>query len=400
MAKYVTPSYEKLDNPESKGQFFVRLAYGVVGSYMDTKQMTTREVIEEFLQKNGVKTPREFFEKKFKGNNIKNQTETGKEEPKQTEEPKKNMVNNERVKYGTVVTKERIEKVLSCGNNEAKDLTNRLFVDDSFAIGDSNGGNTCFSPFGNHVYLNNVDFKEGENYPYSEGGVFYHECWHGIDYNYSGGFGKRLSIDYVLSDGSTFISTLKAEYDKNIKGARGSGKTIRDEIKSEYNKDLNDYYKSKGYDREKIIADYNALHEQAKKIRHKTYDETKNWSLAFDKEHEFLFSNDNDKIRNLYNKVYDEHPNYLMKKWGDLSDIISGKTSDGYNFGMGHSSSYWNQGGKDNNRAKEAFAEFASAKSTNPESYELLKRLLPQTAKAFDEIWNKLKNGEIKPNGR
>jgi hypothetical protein len=51
MAKYVTPSYEKLDNPESKGQFFVRLAYGVVGSYMDTKQMTTREVIEEFYRR-------------------------------------------------------------------------------------------------------------------------------------------------------------------------------------------------------------------------------------------------------------------------------------------------------------------------------------------------------------
>jgi hypothetical protein len=175
---------------------------------------------------------------------------------------------------------------------------------------------------------------------------------------------------------------------------------LKDAISEEYKKDLDDYYKSKGYDRDKIIADYNAMKEEAKKIRHKTYEETKNWNLAFNEEHEFLFREENENIRQIYYKVSDEHPNYLMKKWGDLSDIIAGKTNNAVTLGMGHTVSYWSQGGKDNQRAKEAFAEFASAKATNPESYELLKRLLPKTAKAFDEIWGKLKSGEIKPNGR
>ena len=67
--KYVSPKYEKIENPDSKGNFFVRLAYGVVGSYKDTSSMTTHEVIEEFLNHNGVSTPGEYFKKKFKGGN-------------------------------------------------------------------------------------------------------------------------------------------------------------------------------------------------------------------------------------------------------------------------------------------------------------------------------------------
>lgn len=65
--QYVKPTYTKIEKPDSKGNFFVRLAYGVVGGYMDTKKMTTQQVIEEFLDHNGVDTPREFFKKKFKG---------------------------------------------------------------------------------------------------------------------------------------------------------------------------------------------------------------------------------------------------------------------------------------------------------------------------------------------
>ena len=41
--------------------FFVRLCYGYVGSYKDTSTMTTEEVIEEFLDKNGVRSPKEFL---------------------------------------------------------------------------------------------------------------------------------------------------------------------------------------------------------------------------------------------------------------------------------------------------------------------------------------------------
>ena len=49
-----------------RGNFFIRLCYGYVGRYKDTKKMTTREVVEEFLNRIGVSSPREFFQNKFK----------------------------------------------------------------------------------------------------------------------------------------------------------------------------------------------------------------------------------------------------------------------------------------------------------------------------------------------
>ena len=86
--KYVAPTYERIEKTDSKGHFFVRLAYGVVGSYKDTSSMTTTEVIEEFLDRNGVKTPREFFEKKFKGKKNPEQQKKDVEQPNKSEEPK------------------------------------------------------------------------------------------------------------------------------------------------------------------------------------------------------------------------------------------------------------------------------------------------------------------------
>ncbi len=50
-----------------KGNFFIRLCYGYVGRYKDTSKMTTKEVVEEFLKRKGVSSPREFFQKRFIG---------------------------------------------------------------------------------------------------------------------------------------------------------------------------------------------------------------------------------------------------------------------------------------------------------------------------------------------
>ena len=50
-----------------QGGFFVRLCYGYVGKYKDTSKMTAKEVIEEFLKRKGVSSPREFFDNKFAG---------------------------------------------------------------------------------------------------------------------------------------------------------------------------------------------------------------------------------------------------------------------------------------------------------------------------------------------
>ena len=61
-----TPPKTNESSGGSSKAFFVRLCYGYVGSYKDTSNMTTEEVIEEFLDENGVRSSKEFFEKKFK----------------------------------------------------------------------------------------------------------------------------------------------------------------------------------------------------------------------------------------------------------------------------------------------------------------------------------------------
>jgi hypothetical protein len=392
--KYVTPSYEKLENPESKGQFFVRLAYGVVGSYMDTKQMTTREVIEEFLRKNGVKTPREFFEKKFnKNQDNKLQTENKSDSKEQVDK----LFQSDRVQWGNIVTKENIQRAIDGGSEESKELTLRLFNDDSFGIGTPIvRGKTAFYPGYNKVGLANDTFGSGEKYAYSQGGIFYHECWHAIDENYGEqAKGRSLSTDYVSSFGITLRDSLVQEFDQNI---RPKFK----EIKQEIDKEVDEYYLSKGLDRADIKQRYNEAEKEAQKIFDDEYRLTKDYLKANDKRKQFKDSEEYKKLKKDYFDVYDDYPGAVLVKWGDLSDIISGGTKDRLNFGMHHKSSYWkatlNQSYQDV-RVSEAFAEFASAKSTNPKSYDVLKRFLPNTSKIFDEIYEKLKKGEIKPNG-
>lgn len=73
MEKYQTPTYEKLE-VAGKNNFFVRLCYGYVEHTlgMNTEEMTTREVIQEFLDSKGLKSPREFFDRAFKKTNTQN----------------------------------------------------------------------------------------------------------------------------------------------------------------------------------------------------------------------------------------------------------------------------------------------------------------------------------------
>ena len=50
-----------MNNSNSYG--FIKLCYGVVGSYKDTAKMTTQQVIEEFLRHEGVSSAKEYFDK-------------------------------------------------------------------------------------------------------------------------------------------------------------------------------------------------------------------------------------------------------------------------------------------------------------------------------------------------
>ena len=167
MPKYVKPTYERVENPDSKGQFFVRLAYGVVGSYRDTKNMTTPEVIEEFLDHNGVKTPREFFKEKFRGGD-KPETKPGTEQPK--EQPKQ----PERPKEKSAQAQEIISELKQIGveYNEVKDHNGIISSDEiitRLAGGDMTVGSCsslAFAYIGNKCGYDVLDFRGGESRSY------------------------------------------------------------------------------------------------------------------------------------------------------------------------------------------------------------------------------------------
>ena len=82
----------------------------------------------------------------------------------------------------------------------------------------------------------------------------------------------------------------------------------------------------------------------------------------------------------------------VKAKYADLSDMREAQTGK-MGFACGHmikNLNYWDDGGE--NQATEAFAELFSAKSSsNPERYKLLKKYIPNTCKAFDEIYQKMK---------
>lgn len=396
--KYVSPTYEKIDAPTGNGgNFFVRLAYGYVGARKDTSQMTTKEVIEEFLAMNGVNSPNEFFNKKFKGKD-KKQEESKSVQPKvNSKQQVEKLMSSDRMQWGRVVTKESVQRALDGGNEEAKELTTRLFNDDSFGIGTPiSRGKTAFYPGYNKVGLSTDTFSSGEKYAYSQGGIFYHECWHAIDENYGDQrFQRQLSNSYILSTGKTFSDTLVQDYDANIKGKVA-------ELREAFDQDVEAYYSSKGYNRKEIIARYKEMSEKAQQIWDDEYKKTRDYPTANLKKREFLDTEEYKEAKRLYREVEDEFPGAVLVKWGDVSDIISGATKDRLNFGMHHKSSYWKGGffsSWQDTRASEAFAECASAKSTNPESYKLLKKYLPNVVSAFEEIYDKLNKGEIKPNG-
>lgn len=412
--QYAPPTYEKADAPEgSKGSFFVRLAYGYVEHKlgMNTAKMTTDEVIKEFLNAKGSRTPNDFFKNRFKGKEEPKKEET-KAKPKteaEFKEQKKRMLDDtRRIVYARVVTKKKLERALDVGQNGMGELTARLFNEDAFGIkaDQDNETGAYYRPIDNatNFKMNSFGFNEYFDI-HEEGGTFYHECWHAIDNNYSTYSQKdrygfvtsdgNLSIDYVLSTGKTFQQTLLQEYQKMNFDA------LKDEIDAE--KEV--YFKEKyGMTRQEARNKYeellkksnelfdNAMLAKDTTLTKKLYEE---WQ-EFTKSTEYLEAK---RIRNVANDF--SPPAKMMRKWADMSDVVNGATKGNETLvGVGHRRDYWNSWNADDRRAKECFAEIASSLATNPESYDVFKKWLPETVKAFEEIHGKLDSGEIKSKGR
>jgi hypothetical protein len=403
MAKYVTPTIEITDKPTgTKGSFFVRLAYGYVEHKlgMNTAKMTTDEVMREFLGAKGTKTPKEFFDKKFKGKKDEPKKEETKVQPKteaEFKEQKKQMLDNNdnRIKYARVVTKKKLDRVLDIGQNGMGELTARLFNEDAFGIkaDEDNRGGAYYNPSDNSTNFKTKNFAFDEYFDYhEEGGTFYHECWHAIDNNYSNyaekdwyGFvtsNGNLSIDYTLSTGKTFQQTLIQEFNK----------IDVEEMRKDISADLDIEFKerhgiTKQEAKERFLKAQAELNEYVKNGE---------WSKVVE-----YRKNTFDEIERIYNASKSNWPTpKITRKWADLSDVVNGGTSGHETLvGVGHSRDYWMLNGADK-RAQECFAEIASSMATNPESYKAFQKWLPETVKAFEEIHGKLNSGELKTKGR
>lgn len=417
MAKkqYVAPEMEIVEVDANDGNRY-SLPYGIAkGLGLDTTGMRPREVWE-MLKGRGI-TPENEYDK-LKENAEK---ELPKEEPKQASVQKELAIGSDRMQYSKTLTQDRVKKMWEAGTPEMQDTTCRLFNEDSFGIGKAPTSRKTAFYWG----YNKVGYMEGEdggeNSSYPKGSVWYHEIWHAIDCNYrqftqqeleektkavqaaipmwshekcQSVAIKRLSENYLsdtykLSTGKTLYETLVEEV---------KAKLNVPEIVKTHAQEVDEYYKAKGYDRPAILAKYDEIQKNAQYVYDEVWNKTKSYTSANQARDEYRNSEEYQKTKADWLKVQNAHPAEVTRKWGDLSDVISGATMDRVNLGMHHERKYWKE--SKYKRAHEFFAECASSKATSKESYALLSKYLPDSVKGFEELYSKLQKGEIKSNGR
>ena len=379
--KYDTPEID-IEEATNGGNRY-SLPYGLCKSVgINTEGMTPREAWEAWQNKTG-KT-KEEAEKEHWGEDKSYNKETKEESEQETKEKEKKsreeainkMLESDRIKETRTFKKGRIKENLSYGTEEMQSTTANLFNDDSFLYENRKDKGTYFIAAGNRVQYKMLN-DGGEGSAYSKGGAFYHETWHAIDRNY--GDNDYLSKKYTLSNGKTMQETVFSET-----------RTVDwNKVKEEVEQDRNNFLKETGY-----------TEERAQEIKNKFKAKVKEWynlqtpRPQYDK---WIESTEEYKESLKYSKSVSEAENHLKRKWGDLSDIYSGHRLNNWGLvGMAHKPSYWNL----SNRAIEAFAECASAKATNQESYSVLKKYVPNVVKGFEEIYEALKSGRIKANAR
>ena len=271
---------------------------------------------------------------------------------------------------------------------------------------------------------------------YSKGGVFFHESGHALDNTFEkGNVNSNWSCDYksekygvALKDMinkeirenlnedayKQLVEEIKQEREKlkssvwseaqqkeldDVKAELNSDFKVLDsdatntQLKKEANNLLNDladlrqkWYQNMGNN--ELSRLYTERREQYNKKQQELYDYQDNFYKTKFPNHFAL----REKKSNLEDEKYNSHNKIsgpIGRKYGDIADMVQGslyKDLEGVN--MGHSLGYWTS----NTRGKEAFAEIMSAKATNQESYEVLKRYIPKSIEIFDEIIDKIRN--------
>ena len=215
------------------------------------------------------------------------------------------------------------------GNETSKKIIDKIV--NEVVVRVSSKGGSYYSPTYGKVYLNSHSAQLVLNIKgwYDDEATIYHEFGHALDYRLA----KKMAngeVEYGNTVSNTYIT-------KN-------GKTLLGTIMEELDQDKLD----------KIYVDYR---------------------------------NERDPVEQDFMKRCE-----VLGKYSDLSDMWEAQSGK-FGFGCGHmikNWNYWDDEGK--NQATEAFAELFSAKSSsNPERYKLLKKYIPNTCKAFNEIYQKMK---------
>ena len=231
-------------------------------------------------------------------------------------------------------TKSIFKKAWDSGNETSKNIIDNMPRKISVNIKDK--GKSYFNAALDYVNISkNIGGNDGKNQE-----TLFHELGHAVDYMYCEG--KIITkVDIWGETSAKVIPSLSFCYKTS------NGMTLNETLKKEFKPAV----------RQQVVSDYRK---------------------------EIAQINDYEQRRK------------ANAKWSDLSDMYEGAGGNSYGFaGFGHGRSYWKN--RDDLRGVEFFAEAFSAKSSsNQERYELIKKYLPNTCKAFEEIYEKLSKADGK----
>lgn len=380
--KYSSPDIDIAEKDNERRSGNVGLPFGLCKKYgIDLPNGATPRQAWEALKKEKGITPQQAYDS-LKADNKQKESVVNKKFSEDNDEKGVSEVNKmlqEKERFNSkTFTKDRVKKNLDYGTPEMKSQTSILFNEDSFGYSDASR-ETCYNYGFNAVTIRMKMDGEGEKSAYSPGAVFYHETWHAIDANYGEEKGpfKALSNTYKVSSGKTLQQTLTEEANDKEKWKQAKAEVLDFILKEK---------RAAGEDVDTPIKEFKEIRDRA--AGKKDYWERMN----------ILFSREYEQKKKAYEDAIFPTPK-AQRIYGDLSDIYSGTTGKPEGLaGMGHDKKYWKD--DPSHRGKEAFAEIASAKACSSESYNILKKYMPETVKAFEEIYLGLKGGRIKSNGR
>ena len=280
---------------------------------------------------------------------------------------------------------------------------------------------------------NSVEVGQGlltEQGYYSKGGVFFHESGHVLDDTFvdSTGHKNQWSYGYISKKhGKPMFQMVKEE----IREYKDQYQKIKAEIENERKSIENKYWNAS------MANEFDSLKIKVRQIKDEADEATKEYYEKANKKLDEVAAlrrqyygtltdeawNNLTKARNEYNEICDQreqarkeliskkYPEFdkmvnrmdeiainksesltkskeeICRKYGDLSDMFMA-AGLGDLCGMGHNFDYWTP----RHVGNEAFAEITSAKATNKDSLELMKKYIPKTLEIYDEIMDNIRN--------